>query len=66
MTLLQKRKLRKYLARTLRSERRIKLYLLNLHWVKIKKQKERRRKKTLIKLYKLSRLRMLNSMLKSA
>ena len=66
MTLLQKRKLRKYLARTLRSERRIKLYLLNLHWIKIKKQKERRRKKTLIKLYKLSRLRMLNSMLKSA
>jgi hypothetical protein len=66
MTLLQKRKLRKYLARTLRSERRIKLYLLNLHWVKIKKQKERRRKKTLIKLYKLSRLRMMRSMLKSA
>ena len=66
MTLLQKRKLKKYLAKTLRSEKRIKLYLLNLHWVKIKKQKERRRKKTLIKLYKLSRLRMLNSMLKSA
>ena len=66
MTLLQKRKLRKYLAKTLRSEKRIKLYLLNLHWIKIKKQKERRRRRTLIKLYKLSRLRMMRSMLKSA
>ena len=66
MTLLQKRKLRKYLAKTLRSEKRIKLYLLNLHWIKIKKQKERRRRRTLIKLYKLSRLRMIKSMLKSA
>ena len=66
MTLLQKRKLKKYLAKTLRSERRVKLYLLNLHWIKIKKQKERRRRKTLFKLYKLSRLRMLRSMLKSA
>ena len=66
MTLLQKRKLRKYLAKTLRSEKRIKLYLLNLHWIKIKKQKERRRRRTLIKLYKLNRLRMIKSMLKSA
>ena len=66
MTLLQKRKLKKYLAKTLRSEKRIKLYLLNLHWIKIKKQKERRRRRTLIKLYKLSRLRMIKSMLKSA
>ena len=65
MTLLQKRKLRKYLAKTLISEKRIKLYLLNLHWIKIKKQKERRRRRTLIKLYKLSRLRMIKSMLKS-
>jgi len=66
MTLLQKRKLKKYLAKTLRSERRVKLYLLNLHWIKIKKQKERRRRRTLFKLYKLSRLRMIRSMLKSA
>lgn len=57
---LQQRKLRKYLTKKIRSEKKIKLYLLNLHWIKIKKQKERRRKKTLTKLYKLKRLKMFN------
>jgi adenylate cyclase len=32
------------------------IYLLNLHWLKIKKQKLRRRKRTFIKLWKLKRL----------
>jgi hypothetical protein len=66
MTLLQQRKLRKYLTRTLRSEKRARLYLLNLHWLKIRKQKERRRRKTLARLYKMQRLSMLRTMLKSA
>lgn len=57
---LQQRKLRKYLTKKIRSEKKIKLYLLNLHWIKIRKQKERRRKKTLTKLYKLKRLKMFN------
>ena len=66
MTLLQKRKLRLIAKRIIRNEKKRKLYLLNLHWLKIKKQKERRRKKTLVKLYKMKRLRKLGLMLKSA
>mgnify|MGYP006914933820 FL=1 len=66
MTLLQKKKLRKTLTKIIRNKKKLKLYLLNLHWLRIKKQKERRRKKTLIKLYKMKRIHMIKSMLKSA
>ena len=66
MTLIQQRKLRLIAKRIIRNEKRRKLYLLNLHWLKIKKQKLRRRKKTLIKLFKERRLQYLRSMLKSA
>ena len=38
------------------NEKKLKLYLLNLHWLKIKKQKLRRRRRTFIKLWKLKRL----------
>ena len=58
---LQQRKLRKFITKKLRSEKKIKLYLLNLHWIKIRKQKERRRRKTLLKLWKLERLRLFKS-----
>ena len=60
MNLLQKRKLRLIAKRIIRNEKKRKLYLLNLHWIRIKKQKERRRKKTLLKLYKMARLRFYN------
>ena len=66
MTLLQKRKLRLIGKRIIRNDKKLKLYILNLHWLKIKKQKIRRRKKTLIKLYKMKRINMIKSMLKSA
>jgi hypothetical protein len=66
MTLLQKKKLRKTLTKIIRNKKKLKLYLLNLHWLRIKKQKERRRKKTLIKLYKMRRIHMMKSMLRSA
>ena len=66
MNLIQQRKLRLIAKRIIRNEKKRKLYLLNLHWLKIKKQKERRRKKTLVKLYKMKRLRKLGLMLKSA
>jgi len=56
MTLLQKRKLKLIAKRIIRNDKKRKLYLLNLHWLKIKKQKERRRKKTLIKLWKMRQL----------
>ena len=66
MTLLQKRKLRLVAKRIIRNDKKRKLYLLNLHWLKIKKQKLRRRRKTFIKLYKNRRLLELRSMLKVA
>ena len=66
MTLLQQRKLRLIAKRIIRNEKKRKLYLLNEHWLKIRKQKERRRRKTLIKLYKMKRLKELGLMLKSA
>jgi len=66
MTLLQQRKLRLIAKRIIRNEKKRKFYLLNVHWLKIRKQKERRRRKTLIKLYKMKRLKELGLMLKSA
>jgi hypothetical protein len=66
MNLLQQRKLRLIAKRIIRNEKKRKLYLLNVHWLKIRKQKERRRRKTLIKLYKMKRLKELGLMLKSA
>jgi len=66
MTLLQKRKLRLIAKRIIRNDKKRKLYLLNLHWLKIKKQKLRRRRKTFIKLWKMKRLQELRSMLKAA
>ena len=66
MTLLQKRKLRLIAKRIIRNDKKRKIYLLNLHWLKIKKQKLRRRRKTFIKLYKNRRLLELRSMLKVA
>jgi pyruvate-formate lyase-activating enzyme len=66
MTLLQQRKLRLIAKRIIRNEKQIKLYLLNTHWLKIRKQKERRRKKTLIKLWKLRQLMYLKRVYKVA
>ena len=56
MTLQQKRKLRLTAKRIIRNEKKLKLYLLHLHWIKIKKQKLRRKKKTFMKLWKLKRI----------
>lgn len=56
---LQQRKLRKHLIKVIRNEKKIKLYLLNNHWIKIRKQKERRRRRTFLKLWKVKRLQMM-------
>ena len=66
MTLLQKRKIRLLVKRIIRNDKQKKLYILNTHWLKIKKQKLRRRKKTFIKLYKMKRLQELRTILKVA
>jgi len=61
LTLLQVRKLRKIARRQIRNEKKLKLYLLNLNWIKIRKQKERRKRRTLTKLWKMERLRLMNN-----
>jgi len=66
MTLLQQRKLKLIAKRIIRNEKKRKLYLLNLHWLKIKKQKLRRRRKTFVKLWKVRRLQELRTILKVA
>ena len=40
-------------------DKRIKLYMLNQNWLKIRKQKDRRRRRVLTKLWKAKRLAML-------
>lgn len=44
LTLLQVRKLRKIARRQIRNEKKLKLYLLNLNWIKIRKQKREKKK----------------------
>jgi hypothetical protein len=66
MTLIQQRKLKLLAKRILRNDKQEKLYILNLHWLKIRKQKERRRKKTLIKLWKMRQLMYLKRVYKVA
>ena len=63
LTLIQKRKLRKIAKKQIRNEKKLKLYLLNLNWIKIRKQKERRKRRTLTKLWKMERLRLMNNQL---
>jgi len=66
MTLLQQRKLKLIAKRIIRNDKKRKIYLLNLHWLKIKKQKLRRRRKTFVKLWKVKRLQELRTILKVA
>jgi hypothetical protein len=66
MTLLQQRKLKLIVKRIIRNEKQRKLYLLNTHWLKIKKQKLRRRRKTFVKLWKIRKLQELRTILKVA
>jgi hypothetical protein len=61
LTLLQVRKLRKIAKRQIRNEKKLKLYLLNLNWIQIRKQKERRKRRTLTKLWKMERLRLMHN-----
>jgi hypothetical protein len=66
MTQLQKKKLRKNLKRSIRYDKTLKLYLLNLQWYQIRLQKARRRRRTLKKLFIMKRLRELNLSLRAA
>jgi len=60
LTRLQHRKLYKVIKKRTRVDHRTKLYILFNKWVQIRKQKDRRRRKTLKKLYIINRCRELN------
>jgi len=60
LTRLKQRKLYKVLRKRTRADHRTRLYLLFVNWIEIRKQKDRRRRRTLRKLYKISRCRELN------
>ena len=55
MTRLRQRKLYKVIKKRTRADHRTKLYLLFVNWLEIRKQKDRRRRRTLRKLYKVQR-----------
>jgi len=59
ITLKQERRLRKLVIRQIRLKRQDRLQHYLLKWVKIRKQKDRRRRRTMIKLWKLERLRLM-------
>jgi len=60
LTRLRQRKLYKVLKKRTRADHRTRLYLLFVNWLEIRKQKDRRRRRTLRKLYKINRCRELN------
>ncbi len=60
MTRLRQRKLYKVIKKRTRADHRTRLYLIFVNWLEIRKQKDRRRRKTLKKLYKIQRCRELN------
>jgi len=59
ITLKQERRLRKIVIRQIRLKRKDNLNRYLLKWVKIRKQKDRRRRRTMIKLWKIERMRLL-------
>ena len=54
---LYQRKLYKVIKKRTRADHRTRLYLLFTRWIEIRKQKDRRRRKTIKKLYKIERSR---------
>ena len=60
MTRLRQRKLYKVIKKRTRADHRTRLYLIFVNWLEIRKQKDRRRRKTLRKLYKVQRCKELN------
>ena len=60
MTRLRQRKLYKVIKKRTRADHRTRLYLIFVNWLEIRKQKDRRRRRTLRKLYKVQRCKELN------
>ena len=63
---LFQRKLWKQMRKKRVSDKRVRLYMLNQNWLKIRKQKDRRRRRILLKLWKARQLAWLRSVYNSA
>jgi hypothetical protein len=59
ITLKQQRRLRKLVVRQIRLKKQDRLHHYIIKWAKIRKQKDRRRRRTMIKLWKLERLKLM-------
>ncbi len=59
---LFQRKLWKQMRKKRVYDKRVKLYMLNQDWLKIRKQKDRRRRRVMLKIWKAKRLAMLQRM----
>ena len=56
---LYQRKLWKEMRKRRVYDKRVKMYILNQHWLKIRKQKDRRRRRVLARIWKMKQLAML-------
>lgn len=45
----------------IRHDKRVKLYFINQNWLKIRKQKDRRRRRVLMRLWKIKQLDLLKT-----
>ncbi len=63
---LFQRKLWKQLRKKRVYDKRVKLYMMNQNWLKIRKQKDRRRRRVLARIWKASQLAMLKRMYSQA
>ena len=45
----------------IREDKRVKLYLMNQNWLKIRKQKDRRRRKVLMRLWRMKQLTLMKT-----
>ncbi len=59
---LYQRKLWKQMRKKRVYDKRVRLYMLNQNWLKIRKQKDRRRRRVLARIFRASQLAMLKRM----
>ena len=63
---LFQRKLWKQMRKHRVYDKRVKLYMMNQNWLKIRKQKDRRRRRVMARLWKMRQLAMLRRMYSQA
>ena len=59
--LRQKKLYQQMKKQLIREDKRVKLYLMNQNWLKIRKQKDRRRRKVLMRLWRMKQLTLMKT-----